>query len=341
MKKAVLIANAVALASTSAQAQFFTHDDVVQAEHRTQQAVTRLALSGAAIVLFVAAWCFGQVVQRRRRLPASAVPEAFSPPPSLGAARIFRACGVGIALIGLSVGILYIYGCATEPKSPDVGPPFLIILGLLWIQQYLMRQSARWKTPLAAEVLASDQRPPVLFLRGFAEEEFELRKDKLWFVPHDVWTFEDAVLDTLKRDGPVIGLTNPMLRGRPSAYAPLDVSSAEWQQKVAGLIRSAGKVVVVVTSSEGLRWEVAQLRQNRMVDHTLFLFPPLQASESEQRLGWLESELGIVPDKLKIAYCVKSEISQPIALRLTQDVPQVYLGPPNLDGYLQVLDACR
>jgi hypothetical protein len=188
-----------------------------------------------------------------------------------------------------------------------------------------------------ALTLTIDRRPPVLFLRAFAEEEFEFVSNSPWFVPCGPWTFEDAVLDALKHNGPVIGLTNRMLRGRPSAYAPLDVPATEWQERVARLIRSASVVVVVVTSSKGLEWEIAQLRLTKMTSHTIFLFPPLEASESI----WIESRLGLSHESVVTLPFGETKPLQPIALRIFSGKLRLYCGHPDLSGYLGVLDACK
>jgi hypothetical protein len=322
---------ALVLGAAAVYAQLMPYDEWRKARERREEAEARLEWGLAAAAVFAGGWGFGQLARRRRKLPAGAIAAAFSRPPSVLGARICKALGVAAILLAASVVVSYYASCAKDPGTARIGPPFLTMLGLWWVAQYFLRESRRLSTPLADEAMASDPRPPVVFLRGFAEEEFELGHNRAWFQPQEVWTFEDAALDAFQKLGPLVGLTNPMLRGRPSAYAPLDVASRVWPAEVENLVRRAGAIVVVAADSEGLKWEVALVRDMKVLGRTVFLFPPVSGPEAQLRVDRLAAQLGLPRETVIVR---GAEGGQPLALTAGSGGTRLYLGKPDLNGYL-------
>jgi hypothetical protein len=125
--------------------------------------------------------------------------------------------------------------------------------------------------PDALTVVRSDTRPPVLYLRAFANDEnVNAVQDMIAIVGTLVmwgplWilralkltgTVESRLSDVLRTLGPVIAIARPdEILNVPTA-SRLKLDAEHWQMVVADLIAAAALVVVDVSSSDGLRFEV-------------------------------------------------------------------------------------
>jgi TM2 domain-containing membrane protein YozV len=128
----------------------------------------------------------------------------------------------------------------------------------------LVRRSWRHETLLAADVLARDARPPVLYLRAFRDDDQALLDDHgLPLLEHGAravfWrTPEQELAVLLQRIGPVVAIGKP---GEPLpalGAARLYVEHADWQREVGALMQRAALVVLRVGNSPGVVWEIEQ-----------------------------------------------------------------------------------
>ena len=105
---------------------------------------------------------------------------------------------------------------------------------------------------MAPEVLSTDQRAPVVYLRPF---ETDLRNH--WY--------ESRIMRSMGKVGPVVTI------GRPDEMYPATLHIAreyphdeKWRQRIIDLTNLAQLVIVYVGTSEGLAWEIEQIiRQDR------------------------------------------------------------------------------
>jgi len=129
---------------------------------------------------------------------------------------------------------------------------FTSVFLLIWVLATRPWRIPRMQAPLAQEVLDTDLREPVVYLRPF---EADLRRH--WY--------EGRIARSLKRLGPVVTV------GRPEEKIPATEHMAreyllgdEWQEYVLDLTRRAQLVVIHAGTSAGLAWEVdAVLRQEQ------------------------------------------------------------------------------
>jgi hypothetical protein len=133
----------------------------------------------------------------------------------------------------------------------------------------------------ADDVVAADPRPPVLFLRSFVEEQVPLTAARTpWllrgFDPGSEYrTLEEMIVLNLTYVGPVVAVADPSRGESPVGAARWRVRDEEWQQFVESKIREAALIVVGVSDTDGLRWEIDALRRTPgALAKTIFVCPP-------------------------------------------------------------------
>lgn len=151
----------------------------------------------------------------------------------------------------------------------------LIGYGLAFALWRVWRRAQRYEAPTAAEAMAADPRPPVLYLRSFRDDGQALVADvriaplRRLYSALQLATPEQHCADELQALGPVIAIGKP---GEPLpelGAARLYVEQDVWQQEVLRLMRCAALVVVRVGASPGVLWEIEQaltvLHRERLV----------------------------------------------------------------------------
>lgn len=135
---------------------------------------------------------------------------------------------------------------------------------LLYSVWRLWRRSQRQAAPTAAEAMAADPRPPVLYLRSFADDGTQLLDAELgpiarrWVTLLALPTAEEQSTAALDAVGPVVAIGKP---GEPLpelGAARLYVGDDRWQAEVLALLDRAALVVLRIGSSPGLLWEIEQ-----------------------------------------------------------------------------------
>jgi TM2 domain-containing membrane protein YozV len=190
---------------------------------------------------------------------------ASSPAPRRRAALLLR-----LILANLLVPA-FLYGAMTSDPTVEAqlaesgwdtafGAVITVLVVLAW---RLWRRSRQYGALGADEAMARDPRPPVLYLRSFADDGEALIGAQSWWVRLGAIivtpvTPEQEMADLLDAVGPVVAIGKP---GEPLpelGAARLYVSDDQWQAKVQELMKKARLVVVRLGSSPGLLWEIEQ-----------------------------------------------------------------------------------
>jgi hypothetical protein len=164
--------------------------------------------------------------------------------------------------------------------------PFLVggiqaagLIGIM-ILLILLRFAARSFTRTSLENLVSkDQRPVILFLRSFRDDQVKLKKPRSGIIMRMVSfgeprpMLDHILLEEGTRYGPVVALGAPGRR-RPFGAARTYVSNEQWRETVMEFCRQSGMVVVTVDETESVRWEVQHILAEKHLPKTLFLLPP-------------------------------------------------------------------
>jgi hypothetical protein len=189
---------------------------------------------------------------------------------------------------------------ATLRVSPTAlaGGTSAIGVGLLAVGGFAFRAARRRARASAARLRASDGRRPILYLRSFDDDDLPLasvvsaRRPFLeFFRVRGGDPFEEAIAWQLAPHGPVVAVGRP---GRPLASlgAARDLlAEGDWRSGVTERMREAQAVVLVIGTTEGLAWEVAQLVDDGQLAKTVFLLPPTDPAALQRRLSHCDETL--------------------------------------------------
>jgi hypothetical protein len=200
---------------------------------------------------------------------------------------------------------------------------FVLVLGLLFLSfvsiRWLLRRARRLRLAArsasvtsADDILAADRRAPVLFLRSFSEDQVPLTVTPIprvlrGFDPGtEFGTLEEMIVHGLSDVGPVVAIANPRSYDMPVGAARWQVGDAQWQGFVANQIDRATLVVVGVSETHGLQWEIEALKTSPgALAKTIFICPlgPTQDAALLRRLatmaGFEAESTGDLPDTVR------------------------------------------
>jgi hypothetical protein len=144
-----------------------------------------------------------------------------------------------------------------------------------WIRSLARRASIR----SAEEALKEEQRPPVLFLRDFRNDQVSLKAAAMpkylrLFDPGIQQVNLEEVLQNCLSFGPLVGLGCPDDFRPPVGASRKYLREGGWQDEILALMDEASFVVVGVSESEGVLWEIDQLIERGHLGKSLFVLPP-------------------------------------------------------------------
>lgn len=164
------------------------------------------------------------------------------PTPEQTRGRVYRSFAVVLAIAALAM-------LAGAQSSPDGSTLFVTGLLSIAVAAVLELRAQRHLTPLAADVLAKDNRPPVIYLRGFQDEVRERGVGELlailWQRPVateiSAWGPREQIeiAKVMQRIGPYIALGRPGEKLPEVGAAKLYVADADWQPKILEWLKKA------------------------------------------------------------------------------------------------------
>jgi hypothetical protein len=173
----------------------------------------------------------------------------------------------------------------------------VLAFALLGVGVLLLRTGWKYDVRGARDVLTSDPRPPVVYLRSFLDDVrspigggFGLwLKVLMWFLPV---SFEQELAAIMNRLGPFVAV------GRPGEKLPelganrFYFRDDEWQTRVTELVQQARLVVILCGPTANLWWEINHVLTSATPDRVLLVIPERGKrtrtieEQIEQRLGY-------------------------------------------------------
>jgi hypothetical protein len=238
--------------------------------------------------------------------------------------------GLGLASTGLAgltfgpslSGLERSQSLGVEPTVLDVGTLVLGVL-LLVIGGFSVRLARKWGRVSAERLRARDPRPPVLYLRSFEDDDLVLpavlsaRRPFLeLFAVRGSDPFEESIAWQVSAYGPVVAIGRPG-RSIASLGAARDLLPDDvWRTGVSERMAAAGAIIVTIGSTDGLRWEMAQLVSGGYLDRTVFVVPPTDdeairerwrfTTEALNAAGANVAELPVAPERILAAATVRA-----------------------------------
>ena len=170
----------------------------------------------------------------------------------------------------------------------------IVIVGvgaaLVVLATAVLRRARARARATAAELRARDPRPPLLYLRSFADDDVLLptvlsprRPFVEMFSLRTADPFEESLAWELGSYGPVVAVgrpgTAPDSLGAAREFLPDD----SWQDGVLARMAAALAIVVVAGDTPGLEWEVAAIADRGHLGKTVFVIPPVAELEATAR----------------------------------------------------------
>lgn len=170
----------------------------------------------------------------------------------------------------------------------------------------------------AQEAMQADPRPPILFLRDFRNDQVSLDRGALpgWTRVVDPGieqaNLEDVLL-TWTGVAPLIAIGRPGDTEAPVGAARHYVGGEDWRDVVASLMDRAAAIVVGVSGSAGVAWEIDRLRDRGHLDKSVFVLPPTTAGHHDMA-GRVVARL-VAPDDRRAAAATTTALRQAVGSR--------------------------
>jgi hypothetical protein len=177
----------------------------------------------------------------------------------------------------------------------DAAPP--VTWALVALGVFLVRTGWKHDVRGARDVLASDTRPPVIYLRSFQDDVrspigggFGLwLKVLMWFLPV---SFEQELAAIMNRLGPFVAVGKPGEKLPELGANRFYFRDDEWQTRVTELVQQARLTVILCGATANLWWEIDHVLGSVTPDRVVLVIPqrgkrtrPMEA-QLEQRLGY-------------------------------------------------------
>ena len=239
---------------------------------------TAVLLSGAVAAMLGLGWLRrktlgrGRAVRRRPSILSTIV---------TCVAVVMNVLGIGLLILGAipadSGQDLY----TGETTIPYQVPRFAGLL-LLVLSVAIQRVAVRLTISRPAASVLRDRRPPILYLRSFADDKLTVRIAPVArasllerFSSRRKQGFEEVLAEELQRHGPVVAIGEPGRHLPPIGFVHQSLDGADWQVGVRQRMLECGVVVVVVGRSHGLTWELKTLFELGEWTRVLLVFPPV------------------------------------------------------------------
>jgi hypothetical protein len=132
---------------------------------------------------------------------------------------------------------------------------FAVLLPIFLALTQVILAARRRMAPDGRELLARDQRPPIVYLRSFVDDTAEGDSpDSGGFV---FGTYEERLIRAMRAYGPVVAIGQPGERLPPLGAARIYAGDADWQRTVSELAAKARLVVLRPAATESVLWEAA------------------------------------------------------------------------------------
>jgi hypothetical protein len=174
------------------------------------------------------------------------------------------------------------------------GVLLLVVAGGIW------RVARALTVPTSRSLRARDTRPPILFLRGFVDDDIRIyaRRSRRhsWLARLSLRRnerFEEIVAWTLGAYGPVVAIAQPRRRRRRSGASRELVRTEDWMSVVRDRMHDAAAIVLVVGITEGLAAETRALAELGHLQRTLLVLPPMGGKQVARRWQTIAHQIGV------------------------------------------------
>jgi len=159
---------------------------------------------------------------------------------------------------------------------------------------FLIVRARRYFQVSADSLLAADKRPPILFLRSFADDERQQygtsRRAVLDF------SLETRLANHFHRFGPFIAIGSPKETVPQPGAARVLLSDDEWQSRVLGWMKDANLIIMYCGTTQWVNWELRRVVESGRTTSLILMFPESKVWRSSSRKRDIEARVEQIRD---------------------------------------------
>lgn len=224
--------------------------------------------------------------------------------------RVTVLYGVALVLLVVAAGLAIASMLQSQQDGPLViteqsGDHFVIESETLTVLPYglaviavggavaVSRRARRLAALDARALIERDERPVVLYLRSFTDDDLRIRSSVTGrrslveqLSPRRFDRFEEMLAWRLNDIGPVVALNPPDTKLSPIGAARTTLGNDEWQHTIDEWMMEATVIVVAAPPSHvtpGLRWELDRIQREDLWSKTVFVLPPVPDDDLRHR----------------------------------------------------------
>lgn len=161
-----------------------------------------------------------------------------------------------------------------------------------WLHQYVHRVGRKLVHLSASERLLIDPRPPILYIRSFADDQKGIAMELYGSV-----TEEESLVQVLNKVGPVFAIGKPGETLPTLGAARVYVSDDDWKDVVSDMMDKACFVFCRIGNTSGLEYEMKLIRSKQISKKVILILPTQTLSEYNQTRSEFEDKFTIhLPD---------------------------------------------
>ena len=130
----------------------------------------------------------------------------------------------------------------------------MVTFAITGVSAAFLRRGGKMRVKAAEQVLDTDPRPPIVYLRPF---EFDHASRAATY--HDIKTYEVEITRALRSVAPVVAIGDPTEELPELGSVRIYADDAEWERKIEDLTSRGGTIILHVGDSAGLAWEVSHV----------------------------------------------------------------------------------
>ena len=159
---------------------------------------------------------------------------------------------------------------------------------------FLIVRARRYFQISADSLLAADKRPPILFLRSFADDERQqyLTSQRALLD----FSLETRLANHFYRFGPFIAIGSPEEAVPQPGAARVQLSNDEWQSRVLGWMKDSNLIIMYCGTTHWVNWELRRVVESERATSLILMFPESRVWRSSRRNRDIEERVEQVRD---------------------------------------------
>lgn len=207
--------------------------------------------------------------------------------------------GLTYAAIGGGLVLVVNFWPVPASISANERPPaylrmYPVVLGLGF---FLIVRARRYFQVSAESLLAVDKRPPILFLRSFADDEKQKFRNSQRALLD--FSLETRLANHFYHFGPFIGIGAPGEKLPLPGAARVQLGDDQWQGRVLGWIEGAYLIVMYCGRSKWVNWELRHVLEAGRATSLIFLIPEIKRRRSARRREEISARVADLRDAFR------------------------------------------